>query len=301
MKVMITGGTGFLAAWLIRRLLAGGHSVRVLDRNQNYQVARAIAGPGADSVEWRIGDVTRRTDVDDALQGCDVAVSLAGLLTPACQADPVLGAQVNLIGVLNVFEAAKAAGHRKVVYASSAGVYGPDDGKTPRPTTHYGAYKLACEGCARAYWATDGIASVGLRPFVVYGPGREGGLSAGPTLATRAAAAGQPYTIGYTGLSDLLYVDDAAAAFEAAIVQPVEGAHVFNLLGEVADVNAVIAEIRRHAPDAELHADGPHLPIAPHLGHDNLAQVLRGLPRTRLADGIAATFAYYAASQKATA
>ena len=115
-----------------------------------------------------------------------------GVLTPTCSANPVLGAQVNLLGSLHVFDAALAHGVRQVVYASSAGVYGPDHADYPAPATHYGAFKLAVEGAARAYWPTQGLASVGFRPFIVYGPGRESGVSAGPSLACRAAAQGQP-------------------------------------------------------------------------------------------------------------
>jgi len=293
MKVLITGGSGFLAAWVIRRLLAGGHQVRVLDRNGDRRTARSIVGAAIDAVEWQVGDVTQRADVDLAMTGCDVAVSLAALLTPACKADPVLGAQVNLIGVLNVFEAAKRAGHRRVVYASSAGVFGADDGVTPRPTTHYGAFKLACEGCARSYWEDDRIASVGFRPFVIYGPGREVGSSAGPTLACRAVAEGKPFEIAFTGESDLLYVDDAAAAFEAAITGSYEGAHVFNLLGEVASVDAVIAEIKAQAPSAQISATGAPLPITPHIAANGVEQLFAGLPHTTLKTGLALTLAHY--------
>ncbi|WP_163837351.1 NAD-dependent epimerase/dehydratase family protein, partial [Providencia stuartii] len=67
----------------------------------------------------------------------------------------------------------------------------------PRPTTHYGTFKLACEGSARAYLADRGLASIGFRPFIVYGPGRETGLTAGPSLACRAAARGESYRIPY--------------------------------------------------------------------------------------------------------
>ena len=83
--------------------------------------------------------------------------AMAAILTPACQADPLRGAQINLLGTLNVFETARARGIGKVLYMSSAGVFGPDDGQHPRPTTLYGAWKLAGEGIARAYFADHGI------------------------------------------------------------------------------------------------------------------------------------------------
>ncbi|WP_171016008.1 SDR family oxidoreductase [Ramlibacter sp. 2FC] len=155
---------------------------------------------------------------------------------------------INLIGSLNLFEAARAQGLRQLVYASTAGVYGPDDARQPLPATHYGAFKLAVEGSARAYWRDHGLASVGFRPFVVYGPGRESGISAGPSIACRAAVRDEPYTIGYTGASGLIYVDDVATAFEQALLTPAQGASVYNLVGETATVDQVMAEIRRLVP-----------------------------------------------------
>ena len=83
---------------------------------------------------------------------------------------------------------------------------------------------------------------------MVYGPGREVGSTAGVTLACRNAVEGRPYAIPFTGETDMIFVDDVAAAFEAALLRPVTGAHVFNLRGEVASVEAIIAEIRKLGP-----------------------------------------------------
>ncbi|MEO6322648.1 MAG: NAD(P)-dependent oxidoreductase, partial [Polaromonas sp.] len=189
--VLITGGSGFLGAWIIRRLTARGMEVRVLDIHDRRQTVASIAGDMAHQLDWRVGDIADGQAVSQAMHGCGGVIHLAGVLTLVCSAQPVRGAQINLIGTLNVFEAAQAEGIRQVVYASSAGVYGPDDAQHPLPMTHYGAFKLATEGSARAYWHDRQIASIGFRPFVVYGPGRETGVSAGPSLACRAAARGE--------------------------------------------------------------------------------------------------------------
>jgi UDP-glucose 4-epimerase len=295
MKVLLTGGGGFLGAWIVRRLAARGIAVRVFDLGENRTVLRQIAGEAADAVEWVRGDVASTDQVVAAGDGCDAAVHLAALLTPACRANPVLGAQVNLIGTLNVLEAARAHGMKKVVYASSAGIFGIDDGETPYPSTLYGAFKLACEGAARAYWNDFAIPSVGFRPGVVYGPGRDVGLSAGPSVACREAVAGRPYTIGYTGSADLIHVDDVAAAFEAAVIRDFEGAHAFSLVGEIADVDTVIETIRGHVPGARIDATGEPIPMAVVLKPGDTQPVLGDLPRTPLADGIARTIAHYRA------
>ncbi|MEJ0070572.1 MAG: SDR family oxidoreductase [Pseudomonadota bacterium] len=293
MRVLITGGSGFIGAWIIRRFIARNWDVRVLDVKDDRRVVRDIVGLAADLVGLRIGDVSAGDAVTDAAAGCDVIVHLAAVLTPACQADPLRGAQINLIGTLNAFLAAKRHKLRGVLYMSSAGVFGPDDGDTPFPLTHYGAFKLAGEGSARAFWEDDRLPSIGFRPLVVYGPGREVGLTAGPSIACRAAARGEPYVIPFTGETDFLHVDDIAAAFEAAALAPLTGARVFNVLGEVASVDRLIAEIRRVVPDAALSAAGPRLPVAAHIAADDLGTVLPRLPRTSLAAGVAATIAHY--------
>jgi UDP-glucose 4-epimerase len=293
MKILVTGGSGFIGAWIIRRLLTGGHDVRVFDINKDRSIVRSIAGKDAEIIDWCAGDIRDGDAVIAAAQGCDTTIHLAAVLTPACQERPRFGAEIIVIGTLNVFEAARRHQMSKVVYASSAGVFGPKDGRTPFPITHYGAFKLATEGCARAYFEDHGISSVGFRPFVVYGPGREVGLTAGPSLACRAAAEGRPYTFAYTGPSDMLFVDDVAAAFEAAMQRPIRGAYAFNLLGEVATVEQVMEGIRRHVPQAALAESGPTLPTMSPERDLNLASVLGDLPHTTLSDGLARTIDFY--------
>lgn len=294
MRILVTGGNGFMGAWIARRLLARGVAVRVFDTTTDDRLVRAVAGAGAAAVEQHPGDVADGEQVLRAAEGCDGIVHLAGVLTPACRADPVRGARITLIGTLNLFEAARRLGLPRLVYTSSAGVFGPDDPRHPWPTTQYGAFKLACEGSARAYWLDAGIASIGFRPFVVYGPGRETGISAGPSLACRAAARSEPYTIPFTGRTGLVYVDDVAAAYEQAVLgTPAGGAHVVNLTGVPATVEETIAAIRAVVPGAVLDAEGPPLPIAADLDDGGLAALLPGLPHTGLAEGIARTVAFY--------
>ena len=296
MRVLVTGGSGFLAAWVMRRLLARNLNVRAFDLRCEPRLLGELAPQRAGEVEWLTGDIADASDVTRALQDCDAVIHLAGVLTPQCASHPVRGAQINLIGTLNVFDAAREAGLRSVLYASSAGVFGPDDGAQPRPETHYGAFKLACEGSARAYWNDCGIASIGFRPLVVYGAGRETGSSAGPSLACRAAARGEPYTIPFTGSTGLVFADDVAAAYEAALFAPAQGAHVFTLAGEIVSVDTVIERLSELVPTARLSAAGAPLPIATEFPHDPaLDRLLPGLPATSLEDGLRQTLAFYRA------
>jgi nucleoside-diphosphate-sugar epimerase len=292
-RVLVTGGSGFIGAWIIRRLLARGAEIRVFDLKGDRSLVRSIVGAAADRLDWRTGDVSRRDEVLSAAAGCDRLIHLAAVLTPACKDDPVRGAEINLIGTLNLFEAARAHAIPTVLYMSSAGVFGPDDGETPFPTTQYGAFKLAAEGSARAYRADHGIASAGFRPLVVYGPGREVGGTAGPTLACRAAAEGRPYVIPFSGATDFVYVDDVAAAFEAAAARPPEGAEVFNVVGVLGSAEAFAAEIRRAVPGAEISVSGPTLPVAARIAPGRLREVYPEVPLTPLPRGIAETIAHY--------
>jgi UDP-glucose 4-epimerase len=293
MKILCTGGAGFLGAWLAKRLLASGHAIRIFDRSDDRRLITDIVGPAAGDIEWRIGDVISAVDVEGASDGCDTIAHLAALLTPACRADPIRGANVNLMGTINVFEAARRHRLKQIVYASSAGVFGPDDGTTPFPMTLYGTCKLACEGVARAYAADHGLASVGFRPLTVYGPGRERGASAGPSIACRMAAEGKPYTIPFTGGTDMIFVDDVAAAFEAALVRSITGAHVFNLRGTLTTVDHVVRDIQRVVPSANISASGDVPPIAAELATHDTEAVLGRLPRTELARGLKQTIDFY--------
>jgi nucleoside-diphosphate-sugar epimerase len=292
-SILLTGGAGFLGGWILKALAAQGHEVRIFDRTTERRVLREIAGEQAERVDWFQGDITDGAALAEAARGCSSIIHLAALLTPACKDDPVLGARVNLIGTLNVFEAAKANGIKHATYASSAAVFGPDDGTTPYPVTQYGAFKLACESSARAYWHDAGIASIGLRPTIVYGPGRESGLTAGPTLACREAVTGNAYTIGYSGSQDLVFVADVAAAFAAAATRPFEGAHALSLGGATEDVPDVIAAILAEIPDAKIDFTGPNVPMAPDIAPTDNEKLLGAIPFTPLSEGISQTIAHY--------
>jgi nucleoside-diphosphate-sugar epimerase len=274
-------------------MLALGADVRSLDVNGDTATARKIIGSGFDRVEWRIGDVSRADDVDAASRGCTAIIHIAGVLTPVCQANPVRGAQVNLIGTLNVFEAARVRRIAQVLYASSATVYGPNNANYPEPTSHYGAFKLAAEGCARAYWSEHRITSTALRPLVIYGPGRYLGPSAGVTLACRAIAEGKPYVIPFSGRSGFAHADDVAAAYEAALLHPREGAAAYNFWGHVVDTDEVVGEMKRIAPSADIRAQGNAIPVPADVESRAIYRDYPTLGSTSLHDGIAATIEFY--------
>ena len=231
-----------------------------------------------------------------------------GLQTPTCRANPILGAKVNVIGTLAVFEAAVALKGQveRVVYASSAAVHGPvepgregplGDEARLSPLTHYGAYKVCNELNARVYWLDHGVSSVGLRPWTVYGVGRDFGMTSEPTKAIKAVAAGRSYTISYGGSQDLQYVGDVAGVFVRALTAGFTGAEAFNVRGAVVPIEVFVSALREVAPEtATLVTHGDRqLPIAHDLDDARLQASLGPIPITPLPEGIAETYRRFVA------
>ena len=207
-----------------------------------------------------------------------------------------------MVATVNVFEAVKKRRHiNKVVYASSAAVYSDADAYPAgvpvpqdaplRPNTLYGVYKQANEGAARVYWQDNRVSSIGLRPYVVYGVGRDQGLTATPTKAMFAAAVGQPYHISYGGRNDFNYADDVARAFIAAARAPFEGADIFNIHGSAAHMREVVAAIEAAAPEmrGKITFEEKPLPFPDEVDGAPLARVIGQQPITPLAEGVAWT------------
>ena len=191
-------------------------------------------------------------------------VHLAALQVPFCRADPTGGAHVNVVGTAAVFEAALRHGlSTSISYRVLRAVYDAD-GLT-NAASLYGVYKIATEGIARIFWQDKGLASSGLRPLVVYGAGRDQGMTAGPTQAVAAAVAGEPYNISFGGRTQLQYTADVARAFIEAARTPANGATVFNLGGPDTAVSEVVSTIEQLVPGARITFDDIPLPFPPQL------------------------------------
>jgi nucleoside-diphosphate-sugar epimerase len=149
---------------------------------------------------------------------------------------------------------------------------------------------------ARVYAIDRGLPSIGLRPYVVYGPGRDQGMTSGATMAMLAAARGEPYAIGYTGTAQYDYAPDVARAFVTAARAERLGAAVYNVPGAVATVDDVVAAIRTVVPGAEITSSGDPLPFPPELESVGFDRDVGPFPRTSLAVGVAATIAHIRAS-----
>jgi len=305
-RLLMTGGYGCIGSWVARRLVEAGRELWIYDLKEDTHRLDLLIDPDRRAlVHYLPGDVADPAALLAAIDavGATHILHLAGLQVPSCRADPIRGATVNVLGTLAVFEAAAARRDQvaRVAYASSAAVHGPPDpaatGPVPddvrlAPTSHYGAFKVCNELNARVYWLDRGVSSVGLRPWTVYGVGRDFGVTSEPTRALLAAAAGRPFAITYGGLQDFQYADDVAAAFLAALESPFEGADAFNVRGAVAPLVEFVAALESAAPEAAglVTFGDRQLPIAPDLDDHRLREALGPLPITPLAVGVADTY-----------
>ncbi|MEP7270972.1 MAG: NAD-dependent epimerase/dehydratase [Acidobacteriota bacterium] len=306
---LVTGAHGFIGAWVIKRLLAEDARIVVFDRNPDPQRLRMILDAHElAELQFVAGDICELDPLCRLIADYQVThiIHLAGLQVPTCRADPRLGAMVNVIGTINVFEAARLNPGQisQIAYASSAAVFGEPEraegaaspravkeGEATDPTSHYGAFKRCNEDNARVFFMDNGLRSIGLRPLTVYGVGRDFGVTSDPTKAMKAAVVGRPFHIRFGGKTDFLYASDAADAFIRATRSTLDGAHVFNLHGQTAAISSIVEEIERVRPTAKgtiTHASNS-LPIPEELSDAAIRSALGDLPSTPLRIGIKET------------
>jgi nucleoside-diphosphate-sugar epimerase len=300
----ITGAQGCIGSWVVKALVERGDTPVVFDQSDDARRLNAIISNDAlQNIRFIVGDITDREVVQNALDdsGARRAIHLAGLQVPTCKADPVAGAMVNVIGTLNLFEAASKSGVESIVYASSAAVYGMNDDHSPldedvqcEPSTHYGVFKRTNEGNAKIYFLDHGVSSVGLRPLTVYGVNRDTGLTSDPTKAMKAAVLKRGFHIRFGGSTDFQYVADTAAAFIASVDSAPKGAFVFNLHGESVPVSDVVQLINKNAGEELITYGGPEIPVAPSMNDAAIRRVIPGLPATPLEEGVAETMRMFA-------
>ncbi|HJZ50471.1 MAG TPA: NAD(P)-dependent oxidoreductase [Roseiflexaceae bacterium] len=276
-RFLVTGALGCIGAWVVRNLAREGAEPVVFDLASDPRRLKLIMAPDELArVTFVAGDITDLAALERALDQHEITniIHLAALQVPFCKADPPLGARVNVVGTVNVFEAVARRKDRigHLVYASSVAVYDAADAGAPgavlqhgaagHPTNLYGVYKQANEGTARIYWQDNRVASIGLRPYTVYGPARDQGMTSSPTKAMFAAAVGQPYHIPFGGRGIFQYADDVAKTFIACARTPFEGADIFNLSGSVVHMREVVEAIETAAPESAGRITFEDTPLA---------------------------------------
>jgi nucleoside-diphosphate-sugar epimerase len=309
MRVLLTGGYGCIGSWITRNLLDLGDQVWIYDLKEDLHRLRLILESSQiEKVGFVAGDVTDMSKLKDAIAAHQIThiIHLAGLQVPVCRADPLLGAKVNVLGTLAVFEAVRQSQGQveRLVYASSGAVFGPPEAYGPgplsddvllAPTTHYGVFKCCNEANARIYFQDYGLSSIGLRPWTVYGVGRDFGMTSEPTKAIKSLALGRPYHITYGGWQDLQFVDDVAKIFVRCLEAPYKGAKAFNIRGEVVVLPDFHKALCTVEPDAgRLITFGEkQIPIAFNLDDTALQRDLGPRPRTPLVEGIRRTIEHF--------
>ena len=305
-RFLVTGAAGCIGAWAVRLLLDEGVPVLATDLSPDLRRFELIShGRGGGRPEFAELDVTSSQDVAALVAGRGIThvIHLAGLQLPFCAADPPLGALVNVVGTVNVFEAVRAAGgHAGLALASSAAVFGKPashpagvvaDNSPLLPDSFYGVYKVANEGTAKVYSTAHGIGSIALRPFIVYGPGRDQGMTSDPTKAMLAAAAGVPFRIKFTGSMLLTYAPDCARAFIASARAAAGSGEAvsLNVPGHRIGVPALAGLIEEALPGSGrlITWDRNPLPVPSVLAGPAIHDAVGDVPGIPLADGVRET------------
>ena len=292
-NILIFGGSGFLGSWITKSLLKKNLKITIFDLRIKTELLKNLIGDEFNNIDFIEGDITDFEGVLKATKDMDYILNLAGLMTPDCSSNPSLGAEVNVKGSINVFEAIKRNNIKFLIYTSSGGVYGNEDKYNPFPETHYGAFKLAVEGIARAYFNESLISSVGLRPFVIYGPGREVGGTAGVTLACKAAKQNFEYTVGFSGKVGFVYVEDVTNLVERLIDKAPLGAITMNINGITTSVENFISIIKKNIPDAKVKFSGKPLSVVEEILGGDPSKIFNDFKYTSLDYGINKTINFY--------
>ncbi len=305
---LVTGSFGCIGAWVLRVLRDEGVQVVATDLS-DYPLRPGLLLNEVElqEIDFQQLDVTDLNAVQEmvASKAITHVVHLAGLQVPFCRANPALGASVNVLGTVNLFEAVKAnwGQVQGMAYASSLAVLGTPDRYTERPVgddvrlhpdTLYGVYKQANEHTARIYWQEYGIPSIGLRPYIVYGVARDQGMTSDIAKAILAAVAQQPFHMNFDGPCALQLAEDVAQMFVKCARADFQGAAACNLRNDVVTVSDFVAAIQDQFPSAAItYPEGNHLPFPHDLDDQGLRRIIGEVPHTPLAAGIADTAARF--------
>ena len=309
-RFFVTGSMGCIGAWILRNLMDDGAQVIAtdLDVSQRSQSRPGLLLSEDDmaNVVWDTLDVTDASAVSKLVEHYNPThiVHLAGLQIPFCKANPSLGAMVNVVGTVNLFEAARHNNVRGFTYASSVGVLGakthyPDrmltDADLPLPNNLYGVYKTANENTAKVYWQDWQVGSIGLRPYTVYGVCRDQGMTADIAKACLAVAADKPFHIRFDGPITVQHANDVARIFIDSALAEYQGADVFNLRNDVIEVAEFVALLKQLYPEAQITFEQNNpLPFPSDLDDAGIRAVLKSVAHTPLKAAIDSDVKHFA-------
>ena len=248
MKVLVTGGAGFIGSHVVDKLVLDGHEVVVLDDLSSGSMKNIEHHLDESGFRFVEGDIRQSRTVEKALEGVDAVIHEAAIVSvPLSMENPALTNEVNIFGTLNLLEASLRAKVKRFIYVSSCAVYG-DASKLPinedaptRPLSPYASSKLAAEEHCRAFHENYGLETVRLRYFNVYGPRQSTNEYAGVMVKfLERIRMDQPPVIFGDGeqTRDFVYVSDVVEATLLALNREGAAGKVFNIgTGEVTTIN----------------------------------------------------------------
>ena len=257
MRALVTGGAGFIGSHIAERLLAEGHAARIYDNFSSGKRANLVPlGGRAEVIE---ADVRDAGALDRAAEGCDVVFHEAAVVSvPYSVEHPQETHDVNIQGTLNVLQAARARGVRRVVFACSAAIYGEDpalpkhETMAPAPMSPYGVEKITSEYYLQTWQKLYGVETVSLRYFNVFGPRQDPTSAYSGVISIfvdRALKKEQPTIFGDgEQCRDFVYVDNVVDANMRAATAPaarVSGRAYNVACGERTTLNALLASVAR--------------------------------------------------------
>jgi UDP-glucose 4-epimerase len=303
MRIFVTGGAGFIGSHVCRVLLAEGHQVTVLDNLSTGK--RALVPSGATFVR---GDLKNEARLGEWLAGHDAVIHLAALVpVPTSVRFPVAFAENNVVNTVRLLEAMRRSDVRRIVFSSSATVYGEpkrlpirEDDPIQTQSNPYGATKVAAEGFVAVYHRLYGFDATLLRYFNPYGPNElcEPETHAVPNIV-RAALADQPIPLYWQGeqIRDYIYVEDLARAHTAVL--DLQGLNYFNVGTEkgttVKQVLQIVTDIVGQPLRIDDLGERPGDVPALYASSERLRKATGWQAKVPLESGLALTVEYYRA------
>jgi len=329
-RIFITGGTGCIGAVTVFKLISqfGDRVDQVLvgSRTGSTDQLEIWFGDRLDSqiesgkmafANVDLGDTDKIREVLHEFQPTHV-IHLGALQSPACDATPVKGVDVNLTGTMNLFH--RVAKFEKplerFVFASSGAVYGkramypqttvPENAQLAPPNL-YGVWKVAGEHLAALFHEKTGVPTISLRLNTTYGPGRDQGTTSAPTKVMKALAIGAaegetvPFMMPYKGRENYHYVEDVGAHFAGVCMMPFEGCQPFNIKGrtiEVAEFLKCVEQVAGEMGIGKFLETGVATEATPNLficdlEDSAIEKQFPGLPRTDIVEGIRKTITQF--------
>ena len=290
--VLVTGAGGCIGSWVVALLVKENIPVVAFDLSQDTRRLKLLIDDSEiEKIKWITSDITDTEDVNNAIKDNNIQsiIHLAALQVPFCAADPINGAKVNVVGTVNIFEAVRKYHIKHLVYASSVAAHGLISKDMYMPTL-YGAYKLCDENIAHVYHQDWGVPSIGFRPGIAYGIGRDQGMTSKTTVAILAAASNQSYKIPFSGPISALHVREVASALITAASKNHDASPIFDMNGICTTVEDWVNILKKIEPKTKIIIEGKAIQFPFEASDEPLREYIGNYEQVNLENGIQETF-----------